>query len=79
MLVLIYVWKSLCIFSSVCSVRATESQIANILKKDRTVINRHVKNAYKDKELNEAATSAKIAQVQKEANREITRELLYYN
>ncbi|MEM6844701.1 MAG: hypothetical protein AAF944_16445 [Bacteroidota bacterium] len=55
------------------TVWATELQIAEIFGRDRTVINRHIKNAYKYKELNKVATSAKIAQVRKEGSRDIER------
>jgi death-on-curing family protein len=58
---------------------ATELQISAIFGRDRTVINRHIKNAYKDGELDEASTSAKIAQVRIEGAREIQREVLHYN
>lgn len=58
---------------------ATELQIADIFGRDRTVINRHIKNAFKDDELDELATSAKIALVRSEGNREIEREVLHYN
>jgi len=58
---------------------ATELQIADIFGRDRTVVNRHIKNAYKDGELDEAATSAKIALVRIEGGREIEREVLHYN
>lgn len=54
-------------------------QIADIFGRDRTVINRHIKNAFKDDELDELATSAKIALVRSEGNREIEREVLHYN
>jgi hypothetical protein len=58
---------------------ATELQIADIFGRDRTVINRHIKNAYQDGELDEAATSAKIALVRIEGGRQIEREVLHYN
>ena len=58
---------------------ASELQIAEIFGRDRTVINRHINNAFDDGELNEAATSAKIAQVRKEGDREVEREVLHYN
>lgn len=54
-------------------------QIADIFGRDRTVINRHIKNAFKGDELDELATSAKIALVRSEGNREIEREVLHYN
>ena len=58
---------------------ATELQIAEIFGRDRTVINRHIKNAFKEGELDETATSAKIAQVRLEGGREIKREVVHYN
>lgn len=58
---------------------ASELQIAEIFGRDRTVINRHIKNAFKDGELDEVATSAKIALVRKEGGREIEREVIHYN
>ena len=58
---------------------ATELQISDIFGRDRTVVNRHINNIYKDDELDEEATSAKIAQVRIEGNREIEREVLHYN
>ena len=58
---------------------ATELQIADLFGRDRTVINRHIKNAFKDGELNEILTSAKIAQVRIEGDREIEREVTHYN
>lgn len=61
------------------TVWATEVQIADIFGRDRTVINRHIRNAFKDGELDEPATSAKIAQVRLEGDREIQRDVLHYN
>ncbi|MCT4666035.1 MAG: type II toxin-antitoxin system death-on-curing family toxin [Flavobacteriales bacterium] len=58
---------------------ATELQIADIFGRDRTVINRHIKNAFKEGELDEAATSAKTAQVRLEGSREVQREVVHYN
>ncbi|PKG42718.1 hypothetical protein [Psychroflexus sp. MES1-P1E] len=58
---------------------ATELQIADIFGRDRTVINRHIRNSYKDRELDEGSTSAKIAQVRIEGGREIEREVTHYN
>lgn len=58
---------------------ATELQIADIFGRDRTVINRHIRNVYKEGELDEVSTSAKIAQVRLEGGREVQREVLHYN
>jgi len=58
---------------------ASELQISEIFGRDRTVINRHIKNNYKDGELDEFSTSAKIAQVRLEGDREVEREVIHYN
>ena len=56
----------------------TES-LAKLFKIDRTGITRHINNIYKDEELEENSTCAKIAQVQKEGTRSVTRNISYYN
>lgn len=56
----------------------TES-LTKLFKIDRTGIIRHINNIYKDEELDEISTCAKIAQVQKEGNRSVTRNISYYN
>ncbi len=56
-----------------------QKQIAFIFWIERSVITKHIKNIYKDLEVTKKTTCAKIAQVQKEWNREIKREIEYYN
>lgn len=69
---------------------ATYEQMASIFGVDRTVIVRHVRNIYKEGELEENPTSAKNAQVQrptkkkslvvrKEGNRTVRREIDLYS
>lgn len=58
---------------------ATEVQIAQLFNRDRTVINKHIKNIFNEGELTEDSTSAKIALVRKEGDREISREVQHYN
>ncbi len=53
--------------------------LTKLFKIDRTGITRHINNIYKDEELEEKSTCAKIAQVQKEGNRSVTRNISYYN
>ena len=53
--------------------------LAELFSIDRSGIVRHINNIYKDNELNENATCAKIAQVQIEGNREVKRTYPYYN
>lgn len=54
-------------------------QMAELFKTDRTSIVRHINNIYKTKELDKDSTCAKIAQVQIEGNREVKRQISYYN
>jgi hypothetical protein len=54
-------------------------QIEELFQTDRTSVLRHIKNIYKTGELEEAITCAKIAQVRKEGNRNVKRDILYYN
>ena len=53
--------------------------IATLFSIDRSGIVRHISNIYKDEELEENSTCVKIAQVQKEGNREVKRVYSYYN
>lgn len=53
--------------------------LAELFSIDRSGIVRHINNIYKDNELNENATCAKIAQVQIEGTREVKRTYPYYN
>lgn len=54
-------------------------QLESLFETNRTSINRHISNIYKSEELEENSTCAKIAQVQKEGEREIKRNIKYYN
>lgn len=54
-------------------------QMSDIFGRDKSVISRHLKNIYQDGELEQSATVAKNATVQKEGNRSVTREIEYYN
>ena len=52
--------------------------ISNLFDIDRSGVIRHISNIYKDEELNESSTCAKIAQVQKEGKRNVKRIYPYY-
>lgn len=54
-------------------------QMAELFQRDKSVISRHVKNIYDEGELSQAATVAKSATVQREGEREVTREVESYN
>ena len=57
----------------------TQAQMAELFQTDRTSIVRHINNIYKVEELEREATCAKIAQVQIEGNRKVTRNIPYFN
>ena len=57
----------------------TQAQMAELFQTDRTSIVRHINNIYKIEELEKEATCAKIAQVQMEGNRKVTRQVPYFN
>ena len=57
----------------------TQQLMAELFGVDRTVITKHLKNIFSEGELEESSTSVKIAQVQKEGNREVSRDIIYYN
>ena len=57
----------------------TQAQMAMLFNVDRTVIVKHIANIYKTCELAEISTCVKIAQVQSEGNRLVTREHRYFN
>lgn len=57
----------------------TKDQIALLFGRDRTVIGRHISNMYREGEVPRAATSAKFAQVQTEGERQVERQVEYYN
>ena len=57
----------------------TQAQMAELFETDRTSIVRHINNIYRADELEREATCAKIAQVQTEGNRKVTRTIPYFN
>ena len=57
----------------------TQKQIAELFQKDVKTVNEHVKSIYKDEELNENPTIRKYRIVQKEGNREVSREVNHYS
>lgn len=56
-----------------------QSRMGDLFGVDRTVVNRHVRNIYKSGELDEKSTCAKIAQVQTEGGRTVSRVVPFYN
>ena len=57
----------------------TQAQMAELFQTDHTSIVRHINKIYADDELDRDSTCAKIAQVQKEGNREVIRQVEFYS
>ncbi len=57
----------------------TQEQMAALFGRERSVVTKHLRNVFKEGELDEAATCAKFAQVQTEGSRTVTREIEHYN
>jgi hypothetical protein len=57
----------------------TQQKIADLFGVDRTVVTKHLANIYAEGELNKEATCAKIAQVQQEGTRAVSRQIEFYN
>jgi len=55
------------------------NQMVKLFERDKSVISRHIRNVFKEGELEKNSTVAKIATVQKEGNREIIRNIEYFN
>lgn len=55
------------------------NQISELFEKDKSVISRHIKNIFREGELDIASTVAKNATVQLEGGRSITRTIEYFN
>ena len=57
----------------------TQAQMAELFETDRTSIVRHINNIYRVDELDRETTCAKIAQVQTEGKRQVTRTIPFFN
>ena len=57
----------------------TQQQMAELFQTSRTNVVEHIKHIYEEKELDETSTCQKFRQVRKEGNREVNRELPFYN
>ncbi len=55
------------------------NQLASLFERDKSVISRHIKNIFIEKELDKSSTVAKFATAQKEGNRNIIRNIDYFN
>lgn len=57
----------------------TQKMLAALYDVDIRTVNEHIKNIYRDSELEEAVTIRNFRIVQKEGRREVSREVLHYN
>ena len=57
----------------------TQQQMAGLFGRDRSVVSKHIRNAYREKELDPKATCAKFARVQAEGGRTVLREMDHFN
>jgi len=57
----------------------TQQQMAELFQSSRTNIIEHIQHIYEEGELDESATCRKFRQVRSEGNRQVTREIPYYN
>ena len=57
----------------------TINQMAELFQRDKSTISRHIKNVYEEGELQKEATVAYFATVQTEGDRDVERQLEYYN
>ena len=53
--------------------------MADLFDRDKSVVSKHIKNIFEERELTENRTVAKFATVQKEGSREISRDIEYFN
>jgi len=56
-----------------------QKAIAELFDTDRSVITKHLINIFQEEELDKDSTCAKFAQVQSEGNRQVTRDVEFYN
>ena len=57
----------------------TQQQMADLFQTSRTNVVEHIGHIYEECELDEKSTCRKFRQVRKEGNREVSREIPYYN
>ncbi len=57
----------------------TQQQMASLFQRERSVITKHIRNTFKEGELDQKATCAKFAQVQPEGGRTVKRDIDHFN
>ena len=54
-------------------------QMAELFQRNKSTISRHIKNVFEEGELNADSTVAFFATVQTEGNRQVERDIAFYN
>ena len=57
----------------------TLDQMAALFERDKSTVSRHIKNVFEEGELERSATVANFATVQTEGDRQVERQIEYYN
>ncbi len=57
----------------------TQAKISELFGVERSVVTKHLQNIFQEGELDKDSTCAKIAQVQTEGQRQVTRNVEFYN
>lgn len=57
----------------------TQAQMEELFASSHANVVEHIKNIYAENELDEESTCRKFRQVRREGNRDVAREVLYYN
>ena len=57
----------------------TQAQLCDLYQTSKSNISEHIKHIFEDGELSEAATVRNFRTVQKEGNRQVTRDIIHYN
>ncbi len=57
----------------------TQQQLVELYQTSKANISEHIKNIYDENELDEVSTVRKFRTVQNEGNRQVSREMTYYN
>jgi len=57
----------------------TQAKIAELFGVERSVVTKHIQNIFQEGELDKNSTCAKIAQVQNEGQRRVSRDIEFYN
>ncbi len=81
--IILYEWKDgnfkLEVYLENETVWLSQKQMAELFDVEVTTINEHLKNIYKSKELSDVSTIRNFLTVQKKWNRDVQREIRYYN